>query len=431
MASNSSSTSNSANSKSSTSSIKNIKLDNNVTAIAPVTNYKEKQFNLKRSATLSENVITPVTRNRRALTEVPINTQQIQQPEVEKVRRDNSELTFLPLRKRRVYKDQERSRDGEEEEEEEEEAEVTKRAKLSDDSIEQVWKDLDTDEKSDICMVVEYTNDIFAHLYKRELETLPTHNYLTDYQSPYHLRPSMRAILIDWLVEVHEKFQCYPETLFLTINIMDRFLSKNKVTLSKLQLLAVTSLFIAAKFEEVNLPKLSDYAYITDGAASKNDIKNAEMFMLTSIEFNLGWPNPMNFLRRISKADGYDFQTRSIAKFLLECIMCYHQFIHLKPSLISAMSMFIAKKITFTDKSPPVWDETFKHYSGGIDPSNDAKFQSLCLDLIKEIASPTTKLDSLILKFKKPRYGAIYFKVFQWCKNQVENNKHLDTLFSL
>ena len=115
----------------------------------------------------------------------------------------------------------------------------------------------------------------------------------------------MRTILVDWLVEVHEKFQCYAETLFLSINLMDRFLAKNKVTMNKLQLLAVTSLFIAAKFEEVNLPRLAEYAYITDGAASKNDIKNAEMFMLTSLEFNIGWPNPLNFLRRISKADDY------------------------------------------------------------------------------------------------------------------------------
>lgn len=379
---------------------------------------------LKRSSTVPQKAMTPVAnKSRRALTEVSINNQVSTFPDLDKVRRENSELTFLPLRKRQIYKDQE-------DEESEAEAQVNKRLK-SDESDEQAWKDLDTDESGDICMVVEYTNEIFAHLYKREKETTPTHNYLLETQSPYYLRPSMRAILIDWLVEVHEKFQCYPETLFLAINLMDRFLSKNKVTLSKLQLLAVTSLFIAAKFEEVNLPKLSDYAYITDGAASKGDIKNAEMFMLTSLEFNIGWPNPMNFLRRLSKADRYDFQTRSIAKFLLEFIMCCHRFIHVKPSETSAMAMFIAKSITQDDQTKPIWNETFKHYSGGIDPLSDSEFQSNCKKLIKEIANPTTKLDSLVLKFKKPRYGAIYFKVSQWCNNQLENNKHLDSLFSL
>lgn len=409
---------NSANSSNRSSTVvnSNNKLENAKTGVSN----KGKVSNLKRSNSTSENVVTPVTtKNRRALTEVSVNSQVSQFPDLDRVRRDNSELTFVPLRKRQIYNDRDADESG------------RKKPKYSSDENEHLWKDLDTDEKSDISMVVEYTNEIFEHLYKRELETIPTHNYLLDLQSAYHLRPSMRAILIDWLVEVHEKFQCYPETLFLTINLMDRFLSKNKVTLSKLQLLAVTSLFIAAKFEEVNLPKLSDYAYITDGAASKNDIKNAEMFMLTSLEFNIGWPNPMNFLRRISKADRYDFHTRSIAKFLLEFIMCCHRFVDLKPSVTSAMAMFIAKRITQVDDSRSIWDETFKHYSGGIDPFEDSEFQSHCKTLIKEIANPTTKLDSLILKFKKPRYGAIYYKVSQWCSNQIENNKHLDSLFSL
>ncbi|QLL32077.1 hypothetical protein HG536_0C02460 [Torulaspora globosa] len=379
---------------------------------------------VKRSNTVSEKNATPaVAKSRRALTEVSVNNQYTRFGELDRVRRENSELTFVPLRKRQIYRDHE--------DENAEAADASRSKKQKSDSDEPLWKDLDSDERSDICMVVDYTNEIFEHLYQREQETIPLHNYLTDTQSPYYLRPSMRAILIDWLVEVHEKFQCYPETLFLTINLMDRFLSKNKVTLSKLQLLAVTSLFIAAKFEEVNLPKLSDYAYITDGAASKSDIKNAEMFMLTSLEFNIGWPNPMNFLRRISKADRYDLQTRSIAKFILEFIICSHRFVDIKPSVTSAMAMFIAKRITQQDRTKPIWDETFVHYSGGIRPFSDTEFQSNCKKVIKEIANPTTKLDSLILKFKKPRYGAIYFKVSQWCNNQVDNNVQLDSLFSL
>ncbi|GCE98975.1 hypothetical protein ZYGM_003672 [Zygosaccharomyces mellis] len=385
--------------------------------------------NTNTNANSSTNPSTPMIRNRRALTEVPVNQQRqplekqyhqsLQQAGINtKIRREPSDVISLSsTRKRPIYKD-------EEEGGEVEESKGAKRVKSSPPK----WKDLDSDEKTDICMVTEYTDEIFDHLYRREMETLPTHNYLEDPDSVYHLRPSMRAILVDWLVEVHEKFQCYPETLFLTINVMDRFLAKNKVTLSKLQLLAVTSLFIAAKFEEVTLPKLSDYAYITDGAASKHDIKSAEMFMLTSLSFDIAWPNPMNFLRRISKADSYDFQTRSIGKFLLEYTMCCHKFINVKPSVMSAMSMFVARRIS--QRNEPVWDETFKHYSGDIDALKDQRFQDLCKELIHEIASPQTRLDSLILKFKKPKYGAIYYKVYDWCTKQVKNND-LDSLFSV
>ena len=193
------------------------------------------------------------------------------------------------------------------------------------------WRNLDLLEKNDVSMVAEYSNDIFTYLYNQENIYQPTHNYLQDPESPFYIRPSMRAILVDWLVEVHEKFSLVPETLLLGINIMDRFLSFNKATVSKLQLLAVTSLFIAAKFEEVNLPTVTTYSYITDGAASIDDIKSAELFILKSLKFQISWPNPLNFLRRISKVDGYKFETRNMGKFLLEYIMSCPRFVSLKP----------------------------------------------------------------------------------------------------
>ncbi|CCH61114.1 hypothetical protein TBLA_0E00530 [Henningerozyma blattae CBS 6284] len=353
------------------------------------------------------------------------------------VRRDVSELTYRPIiRKRRIYNDSISSEDSNKKSKIDKQIldhspsdanisfdtndfeKGTQKSSLTE--TQQDWKDLDTPEINDTCMVVEYSNDIFEYLYKRELETIPKNNYTTDTNSSFFIKPTMRAILVDWLVEVHEKFNCYTETLFLAINLMDRFLSSNKVTLNKLQLLAVTSLFIAAKFEEINLPKLEEYSYITDGAATEKDIKDAEMYMLTSLKFELAWPNPINFLRRISKADEYDYQTRNFAKFILEYSICTNLFIGLKPSYLAAMAMFISRRIT--DRNNIVWDNTFKHYSGGIDPLNNPTFVKNCKLLIKDIAFPSTKLESLILKFKSKALGNIYPDIFHWCKDQVETN---------
>ncbi|CAI4821850.1 BPK_collapsed_G0056380.mRNA.1.CDS.1 [Saccharomyces cerevisiae] len=379
---------------------------------------------------------------RRALTDVPVNNNPLSQnkrivagSKAAKVRREeNIRPIVSAVQKRQIYNDRTAAEQEEEEEEEGEDDDaasiVNKKRRIDAEEVSEIvgWQDLDYVEKDDTAMVAEYSAEIFAFLYRRELETLPSHNYLLDKTSKYYLRPSMRTILVDWLVEVHEKFQCYPETLFLSINLMDRFLAKNKVTMNKLQLLAVTSLFIAAKFEEVNLPKLAEYAYITDGAASKNDIKNAEMFMLTSLEFNIGWPNPLNFLRRISKADDYDPVNRNIGKFILEYAYCCHQFIHLPPSTVSAMAMYIARRMTNRNKNE-LWNGTLQHYSGGIDPIHDEAFQSLCIDLVKDIASSKTHLDSLILKYKKPRYGSVYFQTFKWCTSEMHSN--FQNLFNL
>lgn len=74
----------------------------------------------------------------------------------------------------------------------------------------------------------------------------------------------MRAILIDWLVEVHLKFKLVPETLYLTVNLIDRYLEKVEVMRDKLQLVGVTAMLIASKYEEIYAPEVQDFVYITD-----------------------------------------------------------------------------------------------------------------------------------------------------------------------
>lgn len=351
----------------------------------------------------------------------------IETTSTQEVRSQNNENRSGPSkRKREIYRS-----DDEEEEEEEEEQDVsadsdpegtahsTKRPRLAAGSTRSgllTWTDLDKDEKDDVCMVFEYTDDIFGHLYQREKQTTPTYNYLTETDSPQYLRPSLRAILIDWLVEVHQKFQLLPETLYLAINVMDRFMSQRKVSMAKLQLLAVCSLLIAAKFEEVNLPKLSQYAYITDGACTCQDIKDAEMYVLTTLKFNIGWPNPLNFLRRISKADDYDANARGIAKFFMEYAMCCPKFVDLIPSRVSAMAMFCAR--LSLDKSIK-WDATLEHYSGGIDPLTDLEFQELCRNLVKEISKPSTQLKALEIKYRSKQMGCVFEPAKIWCDLMV------------
>lgn len=79
----------------------------------------------------------------------------------------------------------------------------------------------------------------------------------------------MRAILISWLIEVHLKYQLQPETLFITVNIVDRYCQKKVVPRSEYQLLGVTAMLIAAKYEEIYVPKIEDFVDITDNTYSK------------------------------------------------------------------------------------------------------------------------------------------------------------------
>ena len=87
----------------------------------------------------------------------------------------------------------------------------------------------------------------------------------------------MRAILIDWLLEVHLKFKLLPETLFLTVNVIDRYLSVTKnIKRAKLQLVGVTALLICTKYEEIYPPTVKDLVYITDNAYQKEELIRME-----------------------------------------------------------------------------------------------------------------------------------------------------------
>lgn len=102
------------------------------------------------------------------------------------------------------------------------------------------------------------------------------------------LQPRMRAILLDWLNEVCEVYKLHRETYYLALDYLDRYLSTNvRVTKTCLQLIGITCLFIAAKVEEIYPPKLQDFAYVTDGACTAEDILQRELIILTALEWQI------------------------------------------------------------------------------------------------------------------------------------------------
>jgi cyclin B len=128
--------------------------------------------------------------------------------------------------------------------------------------------------------VAEYVQDIYGLLGRHEGHHLPRHNYM---DSQADLNPKMRAILVDWLVEVHMKYKLRLETLFLTVNLIDRSLDQRQTMRQKLQLVGVAAMLIASKFEEINPPEISDFVYITDNAYTKEDILQMEVVILTDL----------------------------------------------------------------------------------------------------------------------------------------------------
>ncbi|RKP09227.1 cyclin-like protein [Thamnocephalis sphaerospora] len=190
-------------------------------------------------------------------------------------------------------------------------------------------------------LVSEYADDIFQHMIEVERKLTPNPGYME--HQPELRQWHVRAVLVDWLVQVHQRFRLLPETLYLAVNLVDRFLSKKAITLPKLQLVGASALFIAAKYEEVIAPSVREMLYMVDGAYTADELLKAERFMVHLLGFDLGWPGPMNFLRRVSKADDYDIPTRTLAKYLLETALLDERFIGITPSKQAAAACRVAR----------------------------------------------------------------------------------------
>ncbi|KAE8151863.1 cyclin-like protein [Aspergillus avenaceus] len=218
-------------------------------------------------------------------------------------------------------------------------------------------EDLDTEDLDDPLMVAEYVVEIFEYMKDLELETLPNPHYI-DHQPD--LEWKMRGILVDWLIEVHTRFRLLPETLFLAVNIIDRFLSAEVVALDRLQLVGVAAMFIASKYEEVLSPHVANFSHVADETFTDKEILDAERHILATLEYNMSYPNPMNFLRRISKADNYDIQTRTLGKYLMEISLLDHRFMAYRQSHVASAAMYLARLIL----ERGAWDATLAYYAG-------------------------------------------------------------------
>ncbi len=112
------------------------------------------------------------------------------------------------------------------------------------------------------------------------------------------ITPAMRTILVDWLVEVHNRFKLVQETVFLTVHILDRVLEVMPVPRAKLQLLGLACFLVASKYEDTYPPRINDLIVVSNRAFTRAEILAMEASVLEKINYDLGTPVPLHFLRR-------------------------------------------------------------------------------------------------------------------------------------
>ncbi|KAL2454199.1 Cyclin-A3-2 [Abeliophyllum distichum] len=253
--------------------------------------------------------------------------------------------------------------------EKEEEKSSVKDAEREYKNIEEENVGIDIHAKSDDDLQIcgAYASDIYEYLHKMEMDSKrrPLPDYLEKVQKD--VSTNMRGILVDWLAEVAEEYKLLPDTLYLTVSYIDRFLSMNAINRQRLQLLGVSSMLIASKYEEIRPPRVDDFCYITDNTYTKEEVVKMEADVLKSLNFEMGNPTVKTFVRRFTwtaqeNHTTPDLRLEFLGYYLAELSLLDYGCLKFLPSLVAASVVFLSRFTLQPELCP--WNSALECSSG-------------------------------------------------------------------
>lgn len=216
-------------------------------------------------------------------------------------------------------------------------------------------EDFDSECGTDPFQAPQYAQDIFLYFKQRELKFIPR-RYM---EQQNEITQDMRAVLVDWLVEVQESFELNHETLYSAVRLVDLYLSRATVNKENLQLVGTTAMLISSKFEERCPPCVDDFLYICDDAYTRRDLIKMEMSILKAVDFDIGLPLSYSFLRRYARVSKASMETLTLARFILETSLMEYDLVDVKDSLLAASALMLA----FIMQKSGDWTPTLEYYS--------------------------------------------------------------------
>ena len=255
--------------------------------------------------------------------------------------------------------------------------------------------------------VAEFAQDIYESMRKEEDLWMVDPEYLTKVQT--EIKDTSRAFLIEWMIDVHRKFRLVPEALYVTIHIIDQYMSKKKIFKNQLHLLGVATLLIAAKYEEIYPPELRDFVAVSENNFTKKMVLDMEKDILLTLDFRVTAPSSYRFLQRFQRLSVSlsDNEVFFYAQYLNEIALLDASLLRFKPSQLAAASMILSARQL---KKINCWNKEMEKFTG----YKEAELK----DAVEEIKSFAMEINpkfisTLKYKFSKPEY-------MQVAKNQFK-----------
>ena len=245
----------------------------------------------------------------------------------------------------------------------------------------------------------DYINESYSNLLQEEktLKVKPIYGYMSS-QSDINIK--MRAILVDWLIEMHDKFNFKPQTLFQTIWLIDTYLSMKYIKRSDFQLLGLGC-----------MPILKDCVEITDGAYTKDDLLRIEKDILKTINYNVLPPSKEDFYNIIAKSFEFGEKQYYLGKFFMENSLIDYNMIKYPSSVIAVACSYIVMKFFKIDNYKKLYSTRIIY---------DKCPQKIIKDAARELCFLVKNLNNSEFKAIKKKYSSDkFYNVAQYCDDEI------------
>jgi len=262
--------------------------------------------------------------------------------------------------------------------------------------------------------IPEYCEEIVQHLLMRE-RMYPRDSTYLDVQSEVTER--MRQILVDWLIDVNLKFKLHPETFYLAVDIIDRFLSKRQVTRAQLQLVGITAVLIAAKHEEIWAPEVKDCVYISANTYTQNEVLSMEREIAAALKFRFTVATPYPVMCRLLDASDAQEFVRWTSMMYLDCAAHDYKLLQCLPSRVACAAALLGRMTVSQNSIVPLegaaphpstyWDTSLESASHGVAFSEIEPIAKQLLASTQALIAAGSRLQAVRRKYLSQRFGAV------------------------
>jgi len=244
---------------------------------------------------------------------------------------------------------------------------------------------------------IYYKEDIFLSYCDSEVRAMELRPARGLFACQSEINPEMRNVVVNWLNEVTDEFHLKKETFFLAVDYLDRFLERRALPPQSLQLIGITALFIASKYQEIEVPILEKFVDITDRTYSQEEIVVAERIILATLNFELCAVTVLDFLQYyLGTLEWIYPKAYYYALYLAELVIGQYSFrLAYRPSQLAASIALLTQHFMRVSQCQTL----------ALEDIPTTSLYDCVRDIMMEVASQSNQM--LINKYSKTQYGSV------------------------